>query len=301
MMQQRELELFLDLAQTLHFGKTSKNCNISPSALSRAIRRLEEGVGATLLLRDNRSVELTEAGRRVQRVAAETVEQWKGLLAELNQHDTAGLRGEVRIYASVTACYSILPGVLQEFRREYPEVHIHLRTGDPAFAIDTVLDEEADIAVAAFPNVLPDPLISRVMTTTPLLPVAPRMECAVQEQVEERPIRWGAIPFVLSERGLARQRIDRWFRAEGIEPEVYAQVSGNEAILAMVALGCGVGIVPGLVMERSPLRKQVQVIDQGPELEPYRVGVTSRKKRLGSAPVRAFWSVVEGHALSAEE
>ena len=57
-----DLRLFLHLSRTLHFGRTSQECHISASALSRSIQRLEQSVGQQLFERDNRSVELTRAG-----------------------------------------------------------------------------------------------------------------------------------------------------------------------------------------------------------------------------------------------
>ena len=50
-----ELKVFKHLAGTLHFGRTSRACNITPSALTRTIQRLEEEVGKKLFIRDNRS------------------------------------------------------------------------------------------------------------------------------------------------------------------------------------------------------------------------------------------------------
>ena len=55
------LQLFLHLSRTLHFGRTSQECSVSPSALSRSIARLEEELGTRLLTRDNRSATLTAA------------------------------------------------------------------------------------------------------------------------------------------------------------------------------------------------------------------------------------------------
>ena len=60
---------------------------------------------------------------------------------------------------------------------------------------------------------------------------------------------------VLPEFGLARDAVDRWFRDKKLRPRVYSEVAGNEAILALVSLGCGVGVLPRLVVERSPLRE----------------------------------------------
>ena len=58
----KSLHIFVHLSQSLHFSKTAQAMNVSPSTLSRLIQRLEEELGANLLIRDNRSVLLTEAG-----------------------------------------------------------------------------------------------------------------------------------------------------------------------------------------------------------------------------------------------
>ena len=61
-MDYEELRLFLHLSRSLHFGRTSRECHVSPSALSRTIQRLETEVGQPLFTRDRRSVELLPAG-----------------------------------------------------------------------------------------------------------------------------------------------------------------------------------------------------------------------------------------------
>ena len=67
------------------------------------------------------------------------------------------------------------------------------------------------------------------------------------------------------------------------------EVLGNEAILALVSLGCGVGIVPRLVVEQSPLRSEVRPLEVEPELGEFRVGVCTPRRRLSSPVVRALW------------
>ena len=61
-MDARLLKQFVNLADSLHFGRASEASHVSPSALSRAIQRLENEVGAILFARNNRSVSLTHAG-----------------------------------------------------------------------------------------------------------------------------------------------------------------------------------------------------------------------------------------------
>ena len=94
---------------------------------------------------------------------------------------------------------------------------------------------------------------------------------------------------VLSERGLARERVDQWFRERDVVPSIYAQVAGNEAIVSMVSLGFGVGVVPRIVLDNSPLVDTVRILDVRPALLPYEVGLFALEKRLTNPLVGAFW------------
>ena len=133
----RSLKLFLDLSETLHFGRSSEASHISPSALSRTIRQMETELGVTLFERDNRTVALTHEGRRLQRYARDALLQWDTFRDSLLQ-DSRELRGEISIYCSVTASYSFLYDILREFRPSHPKIEIKLHTGDPALAISRV-------------------------------------------------------------------------------------------------------------------------------------------------------------------
>jgi LysR family positive regulator for ilvC len=95
---------------------------------------------------------------------------------------------------------------------------------------------------------------------------------------------------ILSEGGLARSRIDAWFRARGVRPSIYAQVAGNEAIVSMVSLGFGVGVVPRIVLDNSPLAASVRILDVQPRLKTYEVGLFALKRKLKNPVVKAFWS-----------
>jgi len=75
-MDTRSLKLFVTLCDTLHFGRASEACHISPSALSRAIKQLEDSLGVQLFERDNRTVTLTREGIRFQEYAREAMIQW---------------------------------------------------------------------------------------------------------------------------------------------------------------------------------------------------------------------------------
>ena len=76
----------------------------------------------------------------------------------------------------------------------------------------------------------------------------------------------------------------------GAQPNIYAQVAGNEAIVSMVSLGFGVGIVPQIVLDNSPLVDKVCTMDIKPALAPYEVGLVTQERKLTSPLIKAFWS-----------
>jgi LysR family positive regulator for ilvC len=96
---------------------------------------------------------------------------------------------------------------------------------------------------------------------------------------------------IVPETGLARERVDLWFRQRGVAPRIHAQVSGNEAIAGMVALGFGCGVVPLLVLRSGPFREQLRVIDAMPALPPFRIGLCCRAQALRNPLVAALWSL----------
>lgn len=284
----RELKLFKHLCGTLHFARSSRACHVTPSALTRIIQRLEEELGEQLFLRDNRSVILTPAGMVFRSYADDVIQRYELLQEEFSKENVLG--GEISLYSSVTAAYSILPAIFQKFRSAHPDVHINLQTGDAALALAKLQNREADITVAALPDNLPEHVKFLNILETPLVFIVP---VAFPETVQYRndSIDWQKTPVITADFGLSRERSDRWFQEKGVTPNIYAQVAGNEAIIAMVALGCGVGVVPELVLDKSPLKEQINILDVSPELQSFSIGICTVKKNMRLSQVAAFWEI----------
>lgn len=286
------LRLFLHLSRSLHFGRTSRECHVSPSALSRSIQRLEEEAGATLFMRDRRSVALTDEGRLLQGFAHDTLTRYEAIEQRLSRSQDR-LQGSLSIFASVTACQSFLPPLLAAFRRAHPEVQIRLETGYALDALAMLRSGSVDVAVAALPDDIPPTLAAHVVVKIPLVFVAPAETAEVGELLARENVPWDQVPLVLPSAGLAREYVDRWFRKKRVAPRIYGEVAGSEAILSLVSLGCGVGIVPRLVADQSPLRSALSVLEVEPRLQPFRVGICTEKKKLKSPVVKAFWESIE--------
>lgn len=286
----RDLKLFLHLCDSRHFGRTAKAMHISPSTLSRQIQRLEEDVEQTLFLRDNRTVQLTDAGEQLKLFAQQTLLQYQQLRHALGQRGPS-LNGELRIFCSVTAAYSHLPPILDRFRAQHPRVEIKLTTGDAADAVEKVQSNDADLGIAGRPETLPASVDFMPIGKMPLALIIPALACPVQAQVRRPEPDWSQIPFILPEHGPVRKRIDVWFRRHHIaNPQIYATVSGHEAMVSMVALGCGIALIPDVVLENSPepVRNRVSVL-LVQAMEPFELGVCVQKKRLSEPPIAAFW------------
>ena len=291
-MDQKALTMFAHLSQSLHFGKTAEAHHISPSTLSRAIQRLEGEVGSALLHRDNRTVVLTDAGKKFKSYAEHQLEQWQTFKQTLaNKQDE--LTGKLRIYCSVTAAYSHLPPLLERFRVLHPLVEIVLTTGDAADALEQVQNQSVDFAIAAAPEQLPRSVYFHHLDTIAMTVIAPTMTCKVQQQLNKTILSWSQIPIILPEHGAARKRFELWYRKKQQgKPMIYATVSGHEALVSMVALGCGVGIVPQVVVDNSPVKDRVKNLANIGEIAPFDLGVCCLNQAKAQPLIQAFFAAI---------
>lgn len=291
------LQLFIHLCESKSFSKTATTMHISPSALSRQIQKLEEEIGEALFIRDNRSVELTNAGKKLLPVAHSIANEWFDYRAELS-NASKELQGEIHLFCSVTASYSHLPDLLNDFRLTYPQIELNLSTGDPAQAINKVLEGNVDIAIAAKPEHLPAKLAFEVISNIPLSIIAPIGISSFSQELKKEQPNWALIPFILPEAGTARERANHWFKKMKIKPTIYAQVSGHEAIASMVALGCGIGIAPDVVINNSPVKEKIQRLKLEP-VKPFDLGICCHRSKLNDPLIKALWAVAERKFIQA--
>lgn len=288
-----KLRMFAQLAQTNNFNRSAQQLHISPSKLSRVIKGLETELKCVLFERSNRHVALTQQGEALLEFAREQLQQWDTFQDRIKPEE-GKLSGTISIYCSVTASYSFLFDLLDRFRAQHPLIQIKLHTGDTADALERVQIGHEDLAIAALPEKLPKDLRFKHFDSSPLTLI-----CSLDDGQYEslykakRKAAWSDIPMIVSERGLSRKHFDHWLQNHDITPNIYAEVAGHEAIVSMVSLGCGVGLVPKIVLENSPLKNRVKAFSFQPELEAYEVGLAVQARRLKSPLVRALWSIID--------
>lgn len=279
-----ELKVFLCLSQTLHFAKAAEKVGLSPSALSRLIARLENESGVPLFERDNRDVALTAEGREFAEFAKSCIQNKDEMFNKFSHKDNV-IRGVLHVYASVTACYTIMPPFIKKLNAKYPEIQLSIETGDPAGAASAVKEGRAELAVAAIPQTKIDAFDCISVRTSPLVFAASssgpyvKVSGSPQDIVE-------SVPLILPKAGLARDRFDSWTRSRNVKPVIAAETEGNEAVMALAALGLGIGLVPEIVLENGPYSEGFICHSAGNALGYYNIGFIQRTQITGSENVK---------------
>lgn len=152
-MEIRQLRYFIAVADTLNFSRAASSVYLSQSALSRQIMDLEKEVGLPLFRRSTRQVELTDAGKALQKSAKELISRWEKMLPEVRNAVSDEARA-LTLTIGVDARAMARPESRKEFlellydmRRDYPGLRVLLRSLDYQDIIKGLYDKTLDCAM----------------------------------------------------------------------------------------------------------------------------------------------------------
>jgi DNA-binding transcriptional LysR family regulator len=145
-----QLRGFVAVADELHFGRAAARLKMTQPPLSRQIQKLERVVGARLLERDNRRVQLTAAGQ-VFLVEARRLLSLADTAPEVARRVSSGSRGVVRIGFTAASTYGTLGRLLDEIDRGLPDVDLDLSEMVTREQVAALLNEEVDLGLARPP------------------------------------------------------------------------------------------------------------------------------------------------------
>jgi DNA-binding transcriptional LysR family regulator len=124
-----DLAAFVAIADQLSFRTAAALLGVTPSALSHAMRQLEQRLGVRLLNRTTRSMSLTDAGLRLLERLRPALDQVAGALEGLNRERDRPL-GRLRIYANQIAGTAVIAPVWKRFLSMYPEITLEVQVGE---------------------------------------------------------------------------------------------------------------------------------------------------------------------------
>jgi DNA-binding transcriptional LysR family regulator len=280
-MKLQQLRHFVAVAERLHFGRAAAALHISQPPLSRSIRDLEARVGATLLARTRRRVELTPEGARFLEEAKRVLQGLDLAVLEVGRM-AAGDTGRLRLGFVSLADYGVLPGLLKAYKAARPGVDLALRE---------MLSPEQAAALAAgeldFGLLLPpvsgdlEHIVVQRERFLAALPSRHRLargrgRLGIRELAEES--------FVMAPRdiapGLHDVVIGLTARA-GFAPRVAQEAIQMQTVVSLVSSGLGVAIVPASLANLG--RRGVvyrEIADPHPRLD---LWLAWRRGALGAA------------------
>ena len=240
-------------------------------------------MNAKLCIRDKKGIFITQAGRKFEEFARKTLNEYANLENELDSGDGA-IEGCIKVYCSVTASYLFIPRLLNELHLTAPNLEVKLETGDPADALHKLDDPETDFVISALPSEVPNHIQNVDLVTFPLILIAPKKPRYPASADFNNP-DLSSVPFVMPEKGQLRYEVEKFLQSQEINPHIYSEVSGHEAIVSLTALGFGVSVVPRLVYEISPFKNEVLVIKEIPWSN-FRVALCNLKSRAKDKKIK---------------
>ncbi|WP_284602506.1 LysR substrate-binding domain-containing protein [Dickeya dadantii] len=246
-----QLRMFCLVAETGSLVRAAAQLGRVPSNLTTRLRQLEQELGTDLFIRERQRVRLSPAGHNFLCYAQRILALSDEALAMAHTSEPAGL---FTLGAVESLLIASLPTLLALYHRRYPQVQLALR-GDTCNALLDAVNAGELAAALVTGSINHDAINScRVFSQQLALITAAGIPPVSQaSQVRH-------LPLLAFASGCGyRQRLEGWFRGQGISPTAIVDMPSYSALLAGVAGGSGVAMVPLSVLEALPAGQQVQV------------------------------------------
>lgn len=244
----RDLEYFMAVAETGHFGRAAEMCHVSQPTLSTQIKKLEDELGTPLLERTSRRVVLTAVGREVAKQAKQVLSQVDQLRAVANAVQGL-LQGPLRLGAFPTLGPYILPELMPLLREHAPDLKPYLIEEKTAELLTRLRDGRLDAALLALPLEGDDLRVAPLFKEPFVAALPTNHALARKRQIDIQAL--SAHNLLLLEDGhcFREQALEVCHRAGASEEEFKA--TSLETLRYMVAAGMGMTLLPALAARNN--------------------------------------------------
>lgn len=280
----RQLKLFSEVAKHKSITKAAEAMHLSQPALSKSIMALEEELGMTLIIRTNKTSDLTDAGK----VVLDYAQKMNGLLDEMKTtlNDMTNLtRGQINIGLPPFIGSLFFPRVMAKFHHTYPNIELNITEYGGARVVKSVEEGEFELGVAVLPidEQLFDiyPIVEEEMKLLVYKDhrLAKRKVVDIEELKDEE--------FIFYHEEFALNQIMRnHCIAAGFEPKILFKSSQWDLMTEMVAANLGITILPHSICNRV-FNSEIEVIDLKQKIL-WRLAVLTKKTRYISKAGRTF-------------
>jgi DNA-binding transcriptional LysR family regulator len=239
----RQLNAFAALVRCGSFTLASKELFLTQSAVSHAIKALEDDLGCRLVDRVGKRVQLTPAGEQFLRHAENILREMNSARSEIEVLSKWG-HGRLRVGASTTACQHLLPAVLREFRESFPKCVIRIEPGDQSRQLELLRAGHVDLAFLLEPQ----GQVSEELVFVPLfedelrLFVAPQHPWAHLGLVPREELETETL-ILYNKASYTFRLVSNYLKEEKIVLSNFIELGSMEAIKELVKLGLGAGVL----------------------------------------------------------
>jgi DNA-binding transcriptional LysR family regulator len=234
----RQLLLFVTVARTRSFTRAGRELYLSQSAVSHAVKSLEDELGHRLLDRDGKKMQITPAGEHLLHYAEKILKDMSVARVSLDQRTRWGT-SRLRLGANSSFSPCLLPGIIQSFRGEFPDWPVSVKVGDTRECVDWLEDNEIDMAIAIAPSQAEAVEVTPLFTDEVLWIVPPghpwaKARTAVAEEVSSQ-------NFICNNASSYSARLlEKYFERDGIRLKCSMELGTLEAVKEMVKTGAGI-------------------------------------------------------------
>lgn len=248
-----QLMYFQGVAETCNFTHAAERLNLSQSALSRAIQRLEDEVGQPLFERKPRSVELTDAGLIFQSRAEQILLIVEDMKAEISDD---GQTGRLRIGAIPTIAPYFLPDLLRQFADQYPKANLVVQEDTTDNLVRRCKQGELDVAIVALPIPAKYVEIDNLFEEELFLVLPPEHPLTQKKQIRLSDIQHE--PFVLlNEAHCLSDNIVSFCRQRSVHPLAVERANQLAMVQELVALSHGISLIPEMAKKLDKTERRV--------------------------------------------
>jgi DNA-binding transcriptional LysR family regulator len=243
-MELRHLRYFAAVADELNFTRAARKLHVAQPALSRQIRQLEDELGVKLLERNHHGVRLTEAGKAFVIEATALLKQSEqAIRVARDRSQTAG--GQLKLGYIWGLFHSAVPGMLERFRQQSPEIAVHLFDLSPLQQTEALAEGRLD---AGFIGFEPDTvgLQKRRIGSCTFVAVLPVNHQAARKSAVRLSSLADEFFLGISDQTypVASRYVTEACHKAGFKPRFLQMVERGYTILGLVAAKCGVALVP---------------------------------------------------------
>lgn len=284
-MNYKQCVIFREIAKTNNFTKAATNLFLTQSAVSHAIKDLEEEAGTQLFERLHRSVKLTPAGELLLREIQPIIEEFESVEARLPDLEK---QPPLKIASCITYAQTELPQLLQRFSELQPEAHFNVQVFPASESIARLETGEVDLAFIEG-KVQQASFQAKKIADYRLCVVAAPDFAEEQLSLPELLQR----PLLLRERGSAvREAFESFVVLQGFKPFPIWESVDSQALVSAVKAGFGLSVLPyRLVKEEILLGKLTEVKITDWQLT-NDITALVRKSRYQSRILAEFWKML---------